>query len=145
MTAARAGDRVRVHYTGTFDDGRAFDSSVGGEPLEFTLGEGEVVAGFDAAITGMKVGQKKTVKLNPEQAYGHRREDQVMTVARNMLPAELKPKPGMQLQAAAPNGGQIVLIVVEANDDSVTLDGNHPLAGKRLTFEIELVEIGSAA
>lgn len=145
MTAARAGDVVRVHYTGTFDDGRTFDSSAGREPLEFTLGEGEVVSGFDAAVTGMAVGEKKTVKLNPEQAYGHRREDQVMTVARSMLPAELKPKPGMQLQANAPNGGQIVLIVVEANDDSVTLDGNHPLAGKRLTFEIELVGIAEAA
>jgi FKBP-type peptidyl-prolyl cis-trans isomerase 2 len=145
MAAARAGDLVRVHYVGTLDDGRTFDSSRGAEPLEFTLGEGEVVAGFDAAVTGMKVGQKKTVKLAPEQAYGHRREDQVMTVARHMLPANLKPKPGMQLEAAAPNGGQIVLIVVEANDDSVTLDGNHPLAGKRLTFEIELVEIADAA
>ena len=145
MTEARSGDLVRVHYTGTFDDGRTFDSSAGRDPLEFTLGEGEVVAGFDAAVTGMTVGQKKTVKLNPEQAYGHRREDQVMTVARSMLPSELKPRPGMQLQAAAPNGGQIVLTVVEANDESVTLDGNHPLAGKRLTFEIELVEIAEAA
>jgi peptidylprolyl isomerase len=145
MAAARAGDLVRVHYTGTLDDGRTFDSSAGREPLEFTLGEGEVVAGFDAAVTGMTVGEKKTVKLSPEEAYGHRREDQVMTVARNMLPPDLVPRPGMQLQATAPNGRQIVLTVVEATDDSVTLDGNHPLAGKRLTFEIELVEIAEAA
>lgn len=140
MTQAAAGNTVRVHYTGRLSDGTVFDSSQGRDPLEFTLGSGQVIPGFDEAVTGMAVGDSATVTIEPENAYGERREEMVQNVPRNDIPAEIELAVGMQLQASGPQG-QMIVTVMELSDDVVRLDANHPLAGKALTFDLELVEI----
>jgi len=140
MTQAAAGNTVRVHYTGRLSDGTVFDSSQGRDPLEFTLGSGQVIPGFDEAVTGMAVGDSATVTIEPENAYGERREEMVQNVPRNDIPAEIELSVGMQLQASGPQG-QMIVTVMELSDDVVRLDANHPLAGKALTFDLELVEI----
>lgn len=140
MTQAAAGNTVRVHYTGRLSDGTVFDSSQGRDPLEFTLGSGQVIPGFDDAVTGMAVGDSATVTIEPENAYGERREEMVQNVPRNDIPAEIELAVGMQLQASGPQG-QMIVTVMELSDDVVRLDANHPLAGKALTFDLELVEI----
>jgi len=142
MSQAKKGDSVKVHYTGKLDDGTVFDSSVGREPLDFTAGAGQVIAGFDEAVIGMAVGQKKTVRIAPEQAYGPHNPEMTLQVPRNDLPAEIQPEIGMQLEASQEGGHSMVVTVVEVTDDSVTFDANHPLAGKALTFEIEVVQLG---
>ena len=139
---AKAGDNVQIHYTGTLDDGTQFDSSAGREPLEFTLGSGQVIAGFDAAVTGMAVGDKKSVRMEADEAYGERREELVQEVPRSALPDEIKPEEGMALQSQSPEGHIMNLIVTGVSDDSITVDANHPLAGQALSFDIELVKIG---
>lgn len=139
MTAA-AGDTVTVHYTGTLEDGTIFDSSVEREPLRFRLGQGEVIAGFDDAVTGMQVGDSVKVELAPSDAYGERDDERVIQVDRAQIPAEIDCQPGIALQANTPDG-PVTFWVMDAADDTVTLDGNHPLAGKQLNFEIELVDI----
>ena len=141
MTQAKSGDTVRIHYTGTLDDGTEFDSSSGREPLEFALGGGQVIPGFDAAVDGMTVGENKSVTIAADQAYGERHEQLVQQVPRSALPDEIKPEVGMQLQSRSPEGQVMNLIVTELADDSITVDGNHPLAGQSLTFAIELIEI----
>ena len=140
MTQAAAGNTVRVHYTGRLSDGTVFDSSQGRDPLEFTFGSGQVIPGFDEAVTGMAVGDSATVTIEPENAYGERREEMVQNVPRNDIPAEIELAVGMQLQASGPQG-QMIVTVMELSDDVVRLDANHPLAGKALTFDLELVEI----
>ena len=142
MSAAKSGDTVSIHYTGTLDDGTEFDSSAGREPLEFTLGSGQVIAGFDAAVTGMTVGDKKSVRMEADEAYGERREELVQEVPRSALPDEIKPEEGMALQSQSPEGHIMNLIVTGVSDDSITVDANHPLAGQALSFDIELVKIG---
>lgn len=137
---AAAGDTVTVHYTGTLDDGTVFDSSVEREPLRFRLGEGEVITGFDEAVNGMKVGDSVKVDLAPSDAYGERDEQRIIQVDRTQIPDEIECKPGIALQASTPDG-PVTFWVLDAADDAVTLDGNHPLAGKQLSFEIELVDI----
>lgn len=140
MAQAQAGDTVRVHYTGRLADGEVFDSSGGAEPLEFTLGEGEVIAGFDRAVTGMSPGDTRTVTIAVDDAYGERREEMVQTVPREQFPTHVEPEVGQRFQVT--NGQQMALVTVtEVSDDGVTLDGNHPLAGQELTFELSLVEI----
>ncbi|HET7320914.1 MAG TPA: peptidylprolyl isomerase [Longimicrobiaceae bacterium] len=141
MAEAKAGDTVRIHYTGTLDDGTVFDSSREREPLEFTLGEGRVIAGFDDAVTGMEPGESKSVHIPADQAYGPRRDELTMTVDRSEFPPQITPETGMQLQMQAPNGPPMVVTVTDIEDDKVTLDANHPLAGKDLNFDLELVEI----
>ncbi|MCP4329073.1 MAG: peptidylprolyl isomerase [Alphaproteobacteria bacterium] len=141
MSHAKAGDTVKVHYAGSLADGTEFDSSNGREPLQFTIGAGQVIPGFDAAATGMAVGDKKTVEIPCADAYGEHDSNQVQEVDRAQIPAEIDISPGARLQASAPDGAQLVLTVVAADDDKVTLDANHPLAGKDLTFEIEMVAI----
>jgi len=141
MTQAKAGDTVRIHYTGTLDNGTRFDSSEGREPLEFNLGGGQVIPGFDAAVDGMAVGESKTVTIPAAEAYGERHEQLVQQVPREMLPDTIKPAVGMQLQSQSPEGQVMNLVVTEVNDASITVDANHPLAGQALTFSIELVEI----
>ena len=141
MTQAKSGDTVRIHYTGTLNDGTEFDSSSGREPLEFALGSGQVIPGFDNAVDGMAVGETKTVTIPPEDAYGERHEQLVQQVARNVLPDEIEPAVGMQLQSQSPDGRVMNLVVTELHDDSITVDANHPLSGQSLTFAIELVEI----
>lgn len=140
MTQAERGDTVRVHYTGTLAGGEQFDSSAGRDPLEFTLGDGMVIPGFESAVTGMAVGESKTFDIPSDQAYGPRRDEMVMQVERNQFPDHIDPEVGQQLQMQQGNQA-FVVTVAEVNDDAVTLDGNHPLAGQDLTFTIELVEI----
>ncbi len=139
MSAAKNGDTVQIHYTGTLDDGKQFDSSEGREPLEFVLGSGGVIQGFDDAVTGMKVGDKKTVRIDPEQAYGPRQDDMQQEVPKDMLPEEMPLEIGMPLQAQSPEGQTINMSVVEIRDETIIVDANHPLAGQALTFAIELV------
>ncbi len=144
MATAKAGDKVKIHYTGKLDDGTVFDSSSGREPLDFELGAGAVIPGFDAAVTGMSSGENKTVRIEAEEAYGPRREDMIMEVNRSEMPADMDLEVGMQLQASPPGAPPVLLTVVSLNEETVTLDGNHPLAGQALTFEIELTEIAGS-
>ncbi|MCI5210707.1 MAG: peptidylprolyl isomerase [Candidatus Electrothrix sp. ATG2] len=141
MTVAKSGDSVKVHYTGSLEDGTQFDSSLGVEPLEFTLGSGQVIAGFDEAVTGMEQGEKKSVNIAADKAYGQRNEEMVINAPRDQIPADITPEVGQQLQLAGPDNQPIVVKVVEVTDEHIQLDANPPLAGKDLTFELELVEI----
>ena len=141
MTQAKSGDTVKVHYTGTLDDGNEFDSSAGREPLEFSLGSGQVIAGFDNAVDGMAVGESKTVTIPPDEAYGDRHEKLVQQVPRTSLPDDMTPEVGMQLKSQSPDGQVMNLIISEVAKESITVDANHPLAGQALTFAFELVEI----
>jgi peptidylprolyl isomerase len=137
---AQSGDAVTVHYTGTLEDGTVFDSSREREPLQFRLGQGEVIAGFDDAVSGMQVGDSVNVEIAPGDAYGDRDDQRIIQVERSQIPSEIDCKPGIALQAETPDG-PVTFWVLEADSDNVTLDGNHPLAGKQLNFEIELVDI----
>ena len=141
MGQAKAGDTVRIHYTGTLDDGTQFDSSSGRDPLEFSLGGGQVIPGFDTAVSGMSVGESKSVTIAPEDAYGERHEKLLQQVPRATLPDDMEPAVGMQLQTQSPDGQVMNLVIAEIADDTITVDANHPLAGFALTFAIELVEI----
>ena len=143
MSAAKAGDTVRIHYRGTLDDGSEFDSSAGRDPLEFTLGGGQVIPGFDNAVTGMTVGESKTVTIPPEEAYGEKNPGMVHEVPRAEIPANIPLHEGAMLSASDGQGRQMQLTVVEANDETVKLDANHPLAGKALTFERTLDSIAA--
>lgn len=141
MAVAQHGDTVKIHYTGTLDDGTVFDSSEGRDPLEFTLGGGQVIPGFDEGVTGMSIGESKSVHIEPEKAYGQRKEEMVMSVPIEQVPPDLNPEVGQKLQMGGPEGQLVVVEVVEISDTSVTLDANPPLAGKALNFDIELVAI----
>ena len=141
MNQAKSGDTVKIHYTGTLDDGTEFDSSAGREPLEFALGGGQVIAGFDNAVDGMSVGESKTVTIPPGEAYGDRHEQLVQEVPKTSLPDDMQPAVGMQLQSQSPDGQIMNLVIAEVADESITVDANHPLAGQALTFAIGLVEI----
>ena len=135
---ATSGDTVRVHYTGTLNDGTTFDSSAGREPLEFTLGAGQVVPGFDKAVDGMEIGETKTVTIPAKEAYGDVDPDQTVTVGRDQMPPDADLSIGDRLQMGMGNGQVVVVTVAELSDDSVVLDANHALAGQDLTFEITL-------
>jgi len=142
MTIAKKGNSVLVHYTGTLSSGDQFDSSVGGEPLEFTLGSGMMIPGFDAAVLGMRVGEKKTVTIPSDQAYGPITDDNILTIAKRELPVGMEVSVGTQLQMEVGEEGQIIPVtVIEVGESDFTVDGNHDLAGQDLTFEIELVAI----
>jgi len=145
MSQAKSGDTVKIHYTGTLDDGTQFDSSSGREPLQFTLGSGQVIPGFEKAVEGMAVGDSKKVNIPPEQAYGPRHEQMIQDVPKTALPDDLDPVEGMALQAQGQDGKVINLTVTAVQDDSITVDGNHPLAGKALNFDIQLVDIARSA
>lgn len=145
MTKPEKGDVVRVHYTGRLDDGTEFDSSAGREPLQFEVGSGQIIEGFDRQVTQMDEGEKSTVTIPASEAYGEHRPEQVQELPRGAIPAEIDPKPGMQLQATTQAGEPVPIMVVDVNDESVTVDANHPLAGHDLVFDIELVEIVKAA
>ncbi len=140
MERAKPGNTVRVHYTGTLGDGTVFDSSRGRDPFEFVLGAGQVIPGFEQAVTGMEVGERKTVTIPAEAAYGPHRQDLTLTVGRDQFPAHITPAVGQQLQMT--RRGQVFTVTVqEVSDQAVVLDANHPLAGEDLTFALELVEI----
>ncbi|MEK7678906.1 MAG: peptidylprolyl isomerase, partial [Deltaproteobacteria bacterium] len=131
MTAHK-GQHVHVHYTGTFEDGTVFDSSEGREPLEFTLGTGQVVPGFDNAVEGMNIGDKKKVTLKPSEAYGDRDETLKREFPRTALPPTPEPKEGMMLGLSLPTGQQVPAKITKVETDNITIDLNHPLAGKTL-------------
>lgn len=142
MAKAQEGDLVRVHYTGKLEDGTVFDTSEDREPLEFKIGEQKVIPGFEQAVAGMEPGEKKTVELTPEQAYGPHREDMVMEMDRDEVPDNVDPEVGQQLQLRLQSGQTVPVLITDISDGSVTIDANHPLAGKTLVFEIELVDVG---
>jgi peptidylprolyl isomerase len=141
MAQANSGDTVRVHYTGTFDDGQVFDSSAGRDPLEFRIGSGQLIPGFDSAVNGMSPGESKTVNIPAEEAYGPHLDEMVLEVERSQVPPELDPKVGERLEIKQQDGRSVPVTVTAITDAHVTLDGNHPLAGRALNFEIELIEI----
>lgn len=141
MAQAKQGDKVRIHYTGKLADKEVFDSSVNREPLEFRLGEGKIIPGFEEAVIGMTPGDSKTVNILPEKAYGPHRKELVVDVERSRLPDTLKLEVGGHVQIRQPSGGNIQAKVTSMSDSKVTLDANHPLAGEVLTFDIKLVEI----
>jgi peptidylprolyl isomerase len=144
VAQANSGDTVRMHYSGKLTDGSLFDSSEGGDPLEFKIGENTIIPKLEASVIGMAVGDKATIDVGFAEAYGPRSEDAVQAVERSMIPDEVDLTVGGQLQATAPDGKQLILTVLEVNEESVRLDGNHPLAGQDLVFDIELVEILAA-
>ena len=141
MAQAKYGDTVKVHYTGKFEDGMIFDSSIDRDPLQFIIGEGQIIPGFEEAVLGMNLNESKTVKIPADKAYGLHHEELVAVIDRSQLPADLNPQIGQQLQNRQPDGQIIVAMVTEVTESSVTLDANHPLAGMDLTFDIQLVEI----
>ena len=141
MAAAQNGNKVRVHYTGKLEDGTVFDSSEGADPLEFTLGEGQLIAGFEEGVLGMEPGESRTLNIPADQAYGPHRTEGIIEVNRSELPPEMPLEVGMQLQAAQESGQVANMTVVEVGDTTVKMDSNHPLAGKDLIFEIQLLEI----
>ncbi|NDR55035.1 FKBP-type peptidyl-prolyl cis-trans isomerase [Aliiruegeria sabulilitoris] len=142
MSTAKAGDTVRIHYTGTLTDGSTFDSSQGRDPLEFVIGSGQIIPGLDAAMPGMAVGENKTVSIPCAEAYGEADPSRLQQVPRGEIPDHIPLEAGLVLQAQGPDGNVIQFTVREFNDEAVTLDANHPLAGKDLIFEVELVSIG---
>ena len=141
MIQAKKGDTVKIHYTGRLQDGSVFDSSSGREPLQFTIGSDKVILGFGEAVTGMKVGEKKTADIPCKKAYGERNASMVMVVDRKQVPAELDPEVGQRLEMGSPSGELLTVHVVAVSDENITLDANPPLAGEDLTFDLELVEI----
>ena len=142
MTEAKKNDTVQVHYTGKLDDGTVFDSSREREPLTFTLGTGQVIPGFDAALDGMEVGDSKTVRIPADQAYGERRDDLVLEVTLDQFPPGANPEVGQQFELRTQSGQPIPATVTDVSEETAKLDANHPLAGKTLTFELELVAVG---
>jgi FKBP-type peptidyl-prolyl cis-trans isomerase 2 len=141
MSQAKSGDTVKVHYTGTLNDGTRFDSSQGDEPLEFTLGGGNVIPGFDAAVVGMALGESKTVTIPADEAYGPRQDHLTRDVPRGAIPDDIELAEGMVLHAQGPQGQTLSFTVISFDEEAVKIDGNHPLAGQDLTFALELVEI----
>lgn len=139
MAQAKYGDVVKVHYTGKLDDGTIFDSSVDRDPLQFTIGNGEIILGFEQAVIGMEPGETKTIKIPSGEAYGPHNEEMVLEIDRNEFPADLNLRAGLQLQMRQDDGRAIPVMVIDISESSVTLDANHPLAGKDLTFDIRLV------
>jgi len=136
---AKNGDHVRVHYTGRLEGGQVFDTSREGEPLEFTVGADDIIQGFSEAVRGMRVGESKTVEIAPDDAYGPRRDGLVTSVSREAAQFPLEPQVGMRFGLPLQDGGQLEVVVTEVTDTHVTIDGNHPLAGQKLIFDVELV------
>jgi peptidylprolyl isomerase len=142
MAKAKNGDTVRVHYKGSLEDGKVFENSFeGGEPMEFTLGQERIITGFENTVEGMEEGETRTVTIPSEEAYGEYREDLSVTVDKSRIPQEITPEVGMVLQVPTQEGVPVNVTVTQVDENSVTLDGNHPLAGKNLSFEIKLEEI----
>lgn len=141
MSQVKQNDTVRVHYTGKLTDGQVFDSSLEREPIEFTMGQGQLIPGFEKGLLDMKVNEKKTINIPSEEAYGAPREELIQEVDKSQLPEEIKPEPGMGLVSKSPDGREMNLVVREVKEDTIVVDGNHPLAGKDLVFDLEVVEI----
>ncbi|MCK5242342.1 peptidylprolyl isomerase [bacterium] len=145
MAPVKEGDTVKIHYTGKLENSEVFDSSRDREPLEFKLGAGGLIPGFETAVMGMHPTDTKTVTIPSDQAYGPKMDQLIFEVERTQLPHDLEPQAGMQLAVTSPDGKQVPVWILEVMEKTVKLDGNHPLAGKDLIFDLELVEIVSAA
>lgn len=141
MAKAENGNTVKIHFTGKYEDGTEFDSSRDRDPLEFTVGEGKTIEGLEEGVVGMEPGDTKELTLTPDKAFGDRDEDMVRAIERTQIPEEIDLAVGMPLQVQSPEGETYMVMVVDLDEETVTLDGNHPLAGLTLTFEIELVEV----
>lgn len=141
MKKAKANDTVKVHYKGTLNDGQVFDSSEGREPLQFKLGSGQVISGFDKGVEGMEINEEKTIRIPANEAYGEIKDELIQEVPKKHIPTDLKPEVGMKLVSKTPDGHEIPLVVTEIKEESIVVDANHPLAGHELTFEVKLVEI----
>ncbi|MFQ5754063.1 MAG: peptidylprolyl isomerase [bacterium] len=141
MAEANHGSVVAVHYTGKLGDGTIFDSSLDGEPLRFTIGEGKLIPGFEEAVVGMQPGESRSAEITAQDAYGPRDEKLVWEVDRDSLPENLEPETGQMLESINNDGGKQIVVISQVSESTITLDGNHPLAGKDLHFEIKLVEI----
>ena len=143
MAQAKAGDKVRVHYEGQLSDGTIFDSSLEREPIEFILGQDTVIPGFEQAVIGMEAGESKDVSIPPEEGFGEYSEDLVVNIEKSILPPDINPELGMQLEVSSEEEEESprVFTIAEIAEDLITLDGNHPLAGKEIAFKIELIEI----
>ena len=141
MSQVKENNTVKVHYTGKLSDGQIFDSSEGKKPLEFTLGQGSLIPGFEKGLIDMKLNEKKTITISKDDAYGDLSEKLIQEVPKSQLPAEMTVEVGMGLVSKTPDGQEMNLLVVEVREESVVLDGNHPLAGKDLIFDLEVVEI----
>lgn len=137
----KANDKVRVHYKGTLSDGVMFDSSEGRDPLEFTIGSGQIIPGFENGVLGMQVDESKTLNIPAAEAYGQPKEELILEVSKSQLPPEINPEVGLQLMSQTPDGQQTPLLVTEVKEESIIVDANHPLAGKDLIFEVTLVSI----
>ena len=135
------GQKVKIHYTGTLDDGNPFDSSAGRDPLEFEMGAGMVIPGFESGVKDMTVGEKKSIHIPAAEAYGEKRDEMIMEFERSQLPEDLEPKVGMGLQMQGPQGQPIPVRITAVAETTITIDANHPLAGQNLNFELELIEI----
>jgi peptidylprolyl isomerase len=141
MSHAKTGDTVKVHYTGRLKDGTVIDTSLSRDPLEFTLGAGQVIRGFEQAVIGMAPGERSTTNIAAEDAYGAHRQEMVIVLERNRLPEDLEPEVGQQLRVTHPDGEHFHVMITHVSETGITLDANHPLAGQELTFEIQLMEI----
>ncbi|ACV67731.1 FKBP-type peptidyl-prolyl cis-trans isomerase [Desulfohalobium retbaense] len=141
MRTAQQGDKVRVHYKGTLNDGTVFDDSSEREPLEFTLGENQIIPGFESAVTGMEIGENKAVAVDPDEAYGQTRDELFIEVPKEEITAQLEPELGMVLEVTLNDGNKAHVTVSEIGEEKVVLDANHPLAGKTLNFDLTLQEI----
>ncbi|RPD93063.1 peptidylprolyl isomerase [Aureibaculum marinum] len=141
MSQVKENNTVKVNYTGKLTDGQVFDTSIGREPLQITLGQGQLIPGFEKGLIDMKVNEKKTITIAKEEAYGDVIEELIQKVERTQLPQDITPEVGMGLVSKAPDGREMNLRVVEVSEDSIVVDGNHPLAGKDLIFELEVLEI----
>lgn len=141
MTKAKKGDIVKVHYTGKFEDGTVFHSTTEKDPLKFTIGGNQVLPGFEQAVVGMNPGESKTAKLTADEGFGPRRNDMIVQVERERFPKHTEPKVGQQYQVPQADGQNSLVTIIDVSEKHVTLDGNHPLAGKDLVFDIQLVEI----
>ena len=142
MTQAKHGDTVKVHYTGKLDDGTVFDSSINRDPLQFIIGDGHIIPGFQQTVVGMNPGESRTAIIPADEAYGPYYEEMVLVIDRDQLPPDLKPTVGLQLQMSHANGQRTMVTVTDLSESSVTIDANHPLSGENLTFDIQLIEIG---
>ena len=141
MAQAKQGDTVKVHYTGTLDDNSVFDSSEGRDPLEFTVGQGQVISGFENAVVGLDVGDRAKIRIEPEDAYGARQDNLLFVIERTELPSDLDPQVDQRFQMRNDSGQELVVTVTETSEKDVTFDANHPLAGQALTFDIQLVGV----
>ncbi len=144
MAQAKQGDTVKIHYTGKLEDGSVFDTSIDRDPLQFTIGENQVIPGFEKGVTGMEINESKTITIPMDEAYGPHREEMVLNIPRDQFPPDIEPKIGQQLQLSQANdqtGRTMIAIVTQLSESNVTTDANHPLAGETLIFDIQLIEI----